>query len=641
MFSKRVVLVSALSATLLFCAPGANGQDKTVGTDSERSLQLFNDYVSPLLSKHCYECHSHESRKAESGLVLDSRSGLLTGGLSGPAITPSNPDASLILKAINYEDDELQMPPDGKLSEEDIKHLTEWIRLGAVDPRISANNTKSATADELWSLAPLKESPAPDVIDGSWPQNDIDRFVLSKLEANDLQPVKDASPVTLLRRLHFDLIGLPPTADQVASWDSQNLTSLVDELLTSPRFGERWGRHWLDLVRFAESNGGDRNVVHQHAWRYRNYVIDAFNSDKPYDQFIREQIAGDLLEASSQQARDSQLVATGMLTLGRKLFMETDSEQFRMDRVDEQIDVVTRSVLGLTVSCARCHDHKFDPISTANYYSLAGIFRSTFLMYGPAAPAGNQYGHDRPLQPIGKDAETLQGPAEEWNKRVADKTSERNKARSDRYRVVRDKAAQENKLKMAVGGKTKEQQAADEKITALNVTIAKLAEEIKVWDEKIKTLDEELKQITDNPPQFPDYCMAVRDDEKIEDCKICIRGSVKRRGDAAPRGFLDAISFHFTEQIPADQSGRVQLATWLTHPENPLTPRVIVNRVWQHLFGEGLVRSVDNFGSMGERPSHPELLDYLASTICCRRLVHQETDWSNCFVANVPTQFFV
>lgn len=599
---------------VVFCGLAFANVPAALADNSVAGIEFFEAKIRPVLIKHCYGCHSDEAKKAEGGLKLDSKSGMTKGGDSGAMLVPAKPGESLLLSALKHS--ELKMPPDKKLPDGVIQDFEHWIKLGAPVPQKSLPQ-KPKPEDwqqrlDHWSFQPIKKvSPPKPNID--WARTLIDQFVSARWKDHGLSPVQDAGRETLLRRLTFDLIGLPPTiAEQNAFLGDQSpkaVAKLVDRLLESPHFGERWGRHWLDLARFSETNGGDRNVIHPHAWRYRNYVIDSFNADKSFDRFIREQIAGDLLKTDSQATRDIQLVATGYLTLGRKLFMQTNAEQFRMDRVDEQIDVTTRSILGLTVSCARCHDHKFDPIPTRDYYALAGIFRSTYLLYGQAAPAGNQYGHDRPLQPIGKDAKKLTGPAEEWKKKVADKTAERNKARSDRYSVIRKKAAQENKLKMLDAKNTPK----DER-EALKKQIAELDTKIKDWDKKVEAHDAQLKNLTGNPPQFPDYCMAVRDDEKtIADCRICIRGEIAHQSDIVPRGFLSAVTVGKTETIPKDQSGRKQLADWLVHKNNPLTARVAVNRIWQHLFGEGLVRSVDNFGLTGDKPTHPELLDYLAA----------------------------
>lgn len=593
--------------------------------ETQVRIEFFEKNIRPVLVQHCYKCHSNQSDNVKGGLRLDSRQAIRRGGDSGPAIDGAN---SLLLSALRYE--ELEMPPAGKLDPAVIADFEKWISWGAPDPRNEkptdpAKETQTS-ARELWSLQPI-EKPAFNQSEAAPYQTAIDQFAISQLEQQNARST--LQPSLVLRRLYFDLIGLPPTVEEIADFElriadwneglanhsetqipKSAFESVVDRLLASPQFGRRWARSWLDVVRYSESNGGDRNVVWPHAWRYRDWVVDALNSDMPYDQFIREQIAGDLLPAETAEQRDRQLVATGMLTLGPKLFMETKSEKFLMDVVDEQIDVVSRAILGLTVSCARCHDHKFDPIPTRDYYALAGIFRSTFLQYGPAAPAGNQYGHDRPLQPIGKDAEKLKGPADAHLKAVADQTSVRNKARSDRYRVVRKKAAQQNKLKML-----REKGGTDSEIKSLTDEIAKLEAEIKDWDEKVKNLDEQLQKLVDNPPPFPDYAMAVSDEEKCENCRICIRGEHNKLGDVVERGILNGIEGPAMASISPSESGRLQLADWLVDPKNPLTPRVAVNRIWQNLFGEGLVATSDNFGSAGMEPSNLKLLDYLAARL--------------------------
>ncbi len=616
----------------LLVVAGCLGPSLAAAADDQQGVEFFEKKIRPVLVKHCYACHSSQAEKAnklQGGLRLDSREGIAAGGDSGAVIVPGDARASGLMSALRYED--YKMPPQGKLPPQVVADFEKWIARGAPDPRESLTSENAATTPRInqdhWSFQPLRPPNPPTMGETAWPLTDIDQFILARLKKQKLVPVADAAPHILARRLYFDLIGLPPSLGQLdhflAAYEqdrSSAIEALVDELLASKHFGERWGRHWLDLVRYSETNGGDRNVIWPHAWRYRNYVIDSFNADKNFGQFIREQIAGDLLPAASREQRDEQIVATGMLTMGPKLFMETKSDRFKMDLIDEQMDVVGRSVLGLTISCARCHDHKFDSISTAEYYGLAGIFRGTYLLYGTAAPAGNQYGHDRPLKPIGKDCEKLQGPAEAWKEDVAKQTAARNKARSDRYRVVRNKAAQENKLKMLTKGKSAEQQSADEAIGKLKAAIEQLAAEIADWDEKIKKLDVQLKQTTDNPPPLPDYAMAVREADQTGDCHIRLRGEYNRKGELAPRGFLGSIP-HQPAIIPAGASGRLQLAHWLTDPANPLTARVAVNRVWQHLFGEGIVRSVNNLGVMGERPSHPWLLDFLA-------VKFQQDDWS-------------
>jgi len=583
---------------------------------AEGQADFFEKKIRPVLAKHCFRCHSKDAKPLRAKLQLDTAAGIQTGGQSGGVLGEGDAEKSWLLKALLYKGP--KMPPNGRLPETVIADFRKWLESGArlPDDRIVRQSSdESEAAGTLWAFSRPKPVPPPEVGGIAAGSTEIDRFVVARLEQKSLAQGKLASKAVLLRRLSFDLIGLLPTLTEQKQFyedDSEKAyEKLVDRLLASPHFGERWGRHWLDLARFSESNGADRNVIFQHAWRYARYVITAFNEDRPFDEFVREQIAGDLLPSTSQEQKDRQLVATGFLTFGPKTFMETKAERFRMDRVDEQIDVVSRSVLGLTISCARCHDHKFDPISTQDYYALAGIFRSTYLLSGPAAPAGNQYGHDRPLQPIGKGADKLHGPAQNWQDDVAEQVKVRNKARSDRYRVLRKKAAQENKRKMSQSKADQGDEAAAKMVAELTAEIETLAKEIAEWDEKIKKLDEKLRETQDNPPPLPDYAMAVRDDETIEDSRVRIAGEFDQLDESVPRGVPTALS-ESPIPITADQSGRVQLAEWLTSEDNPLTPRVAVNRIWKHLFGGGLVRSVDNFGRTGEKPTHPQLLDWLA-----------------------------
>lgn len=583
------------------------------------AVEFFEKKIRPVLVKHCYECHSASSKTVGGNLRLDFRQGLLDGGESGAAVEPGDADSSLLILAMKYEG--LKMPPSGRLPEHLIDDFRQWIEWGLPDLRVRPDAEPSSQVIKpdkarLWSTQPLAEVGVPPEESG-WSEGPIDQYVAAQYRAKNLTPVADASPRDLLRRISFDLIGLPPTyaelEDLEKNYSVRHYASVVDRLLASPRFGERWGRYWLDVARFAESNGNDRNVIFPHAWRYRDYVIRSFNADKPFDQFVREQIAGDLLPSAEWMERDEQLIATGFLTLGSKVLGEGDKELFEMNLIDEQIDVMSRAFLGLTVSCARCHDHKFDPVPTRDYYALVGIFGSTESLYGPMTKA-NQFGFDRPLQPIGEHGTALDGPAKEYRKQVAEATSVRNMARSSRYGFVRKKAALETERK-----RTKDAARLAEIAEEIKAQEAEIAE----WDRKIEELDAELRKLTDNPPEFPDYCMAVRDYGEPGDCAIRIRGEAKRKGEVVPRGVLSLFSGvgNDADAVMAQQSGRKELAEWLVTDAHPLTARVAVNRIWQHLFGRGLVETPDNFGHMGSRPSHPELLDWLA-----RRFI--ASDWS-------------
>ncbi len=354
--------------------------------DDAAGVEYFEKKVRPLLVANCYTCHSAETN-SRSGLRVDDRNGLLVGGGRGPAIIPGKPDESLLIRAVSYTG-KLKMPPERRLSDDEVAVLKKWIRDGAAWTKVeSLPSQVHVAADyarlrkEHWAWQPLRDPRSPSVGDRAWPRDAIDRFLLARMEERGVTPVGDAEKLSLIRRATFDLTGLPPTLAEIdaflADRSETAFERVVDRLLASPAFGERWGRHWLDVARYAESTGSARNLPFPHAWRYRDYVIDAFNNDKPYDEFLREQIAGDLLPSRTRQEKTEHLIATGFLALGVKDVNQRFKVRFLMDNIDEQIDTVTRSVLALTASCARCHNHKFDPIPTTDYYALAGIFRST------------------------------------------------------------------------------------------------------------------------------------------------------------------------------------------------------------------------------------------------------------------------
>ncbi len=580
--------VSAVAAALLLLAsPSLRAEDSA-------GIEFFEKKIRPVLAKHCYSCHSPEAKSVKGGLRVDHRSAMLEGGESGEAVVPGEPDESLLISSLKYES--FEMPPTGQLPEAVIADFEKWVEMGAPAPdsKPTAESKESgysaAANDDLWSLRPVEVANVPAVEKTDWPRTDVDRFVLAELEAAGLAPVGDASRETLLRRLCFDLTGLPPTPEQrrafLADDSPDAVARLVDELLASPAYGERWGRHWLDVARYAESNGKSRDVLMPDAWRYRNWVVDAFNADLPFDEFVTQQLAGDLLPADSPEQRDRQLVATGLLAVGSKPLV---GGNLPLDLADDQIDVVSKAFLGLTVSCARCHDHKFDPIPTADYYALAGIFLSTDTRYGGGLRgAKNQQGKAQTLLVLGENAD------------------ERLKVIAERVKLgaaaTKRLAAEKKKLQQL-----RKKKADEAKITEVETKIASLEEEIAALK----------KAQRDEPLEF---ACGVVDGDKPSDCRIRIRGEKNKQGDSVPRGFLTSIDVEVPE-IPQDASGRLELAAFVTHPDNPLTPRVAVNRLWHHLFGRGLVETVDNFGNTGTKPSHPELLDYLAG-----RLVQNE--WS-------------
>ena len=380
--------------------PGLPPTPSPHGVTEDGRIDFFEKKIRPILVERCYECHSANAKKLGANLLLDSQKGMLTGGESGPALVPGKPDQSLILRALSWKDDDLQMPPKEPLPEATVNDFVEWVQLGAPDPRtgdVSKKRDQKEDVARRWSFRPLARPAPPPVERADWPRDPLDRFVLARLEAAKGKPTRDASPSALVRRLFVDLIGMRPLAGEVDAFVTEYardgrdaIERLVDDLLASPHFGERWGRHWLDVARFGESNGNDglgRNASFPHAWRYRDWVIAAFNNDLPYDRFITEQLAGDLLPATTAAQRNRQLIATGFLAIGAKPAAAMN-QNFAMDIVDDQIDAVSTAIMGLSVACARCHDHKHDPIPTSDYYALAGIFKSTETLYGLAANQG-------------------------------------------------------------------------------------------------------------------------------------------------------------------------------------------------------------------------------------------------------------
>jgi hypothetical protein len=537
-------------------------------------IEFFEARIRPVLVTHCYSCHADGAAQVRGGLLLDSREGLLAGGDSGPAIVPGKPQQSLLLQALRHES--LEMPPDQRLSENVIADFEAWIADGATDPRVGGTVRRQAAVSvdegrQFWCFQPVMRPVIPQVQENcDWVRTDIDRLLAASWRHHQVAPAADASAEQLARRLYLVLIGLPPTPEQtqqfVDAWQLNTdaaVASLTDTLLQSPHFGERWGRHWLDVTRFAESSGGGRSLMFPEAWRFRDYVIRSFQQDKPFNQLLKEHIAGDLLPYSSDIQRDQQRTGAGYLILGAINYEEQDKETLRMDVVDEQIDTIGRTFLGMTLGCARCHDHKFDPVPTADYYALAGIFRST-----QSLTPGNVSGYV--TASLGSDSD--KAAMEQWERR-------------------------EKELKR--------QLAAHNSVSGSPTSSAEL-----------RSLKEELQNHIKAKPYIP-YVMTVRDDQTPADWHVQIRGGVRNLGPVVPRSFLSVAMKPESVgavQIPTGTSGRVQLAEWLVSAEHPLTSRVFVNRVWMHLIGEGLVRTPDNFGKTGELPTHPELLDYLADS---------------------------
>jgi hypothetical protein len=609
------ILVGFCLASLL--PSGAYAAPKSVGQHpTKEGLDFFEKKIRPVLVHNCYECHSGDPAKAKGHLLLDTREGMLKGGDSGAAIVPGLADNSLLIEAIRYEG--LEMPPKEQLPDEVVEDFMQWIEMGAPDPRVGKaarpqGKIDFAEARRFWAFRRPQRFPPPQVQDTHWPMSDVDRFILVRQEQDKLRPVADADRVTLIRRVTFDLTGLPPTPEEVDAFvndKSDNaFAAVVDRLLESPRFGEKWARHWLDVVRYAESTGKGKNVPYRYAWRYRDYVIDSLNSDKPYDQFIVEQLAGDLLHAKNNAERDRLVVATGFLAFGPKAVNEKKAEQFEIDLIDDQIDVTSRAFLGITVACARCHDHKFDPIPTTDYYAMAGIFHSTQTLAGVAA--GKKSALDNHLIAL-KSADG--GP--HWTPEQAREHQTR-QAEIDRLQAQLDAL---QKLKRHAGKKPPPPKQGRRRQGPLTVTNPYVNVNPKHFQEEIKKLQDQIDELEATPTPPGNLAMGVQEGN-LTNCKVLIRGELKDEGPEVPRGVLTVLKTPQAARIDSRHSGRLELAHWIASKDNPLTARVLVNRVWGHLFGQGLVDTVDNFGALGNEPSHPELFDMLA-------LQFMEQKWS-------------
>lgn len=727
-----------------------------------RDVEFFETSIRPLLVEHCLVCHGDDPDDLGGNLRLTSRAEILDGGDLGPAIALGNPDDSLLIKAVRYDSSELEMPPDGKLTDEQIGLLERWIRIGAPDPREPSAATITQPAIDIeagkdfWSFQTRKDTlPPTDLNDSEWPITEIDAYILKRLEQEDLQPAGDTDRATLLRRIYLALTGLPPDEETVQDFCSstesldRDLARVVDELLDCAQFGERWGRHWLDVVRFAESSGGGRSLMFPHAWRFRDYVIQSYNADKPFDQFVREQIAGDLLPFDSHLQRSEQLVATGFLVLGPTNYEQQDKELLELDVIDEQIDTIGRAFMGLTLGCARCHDHKFDPIPTTDYYALAGIFKNTqslvdgnvsrYVMRSLATEE-ESVAHQDYLQKIAELTEQL-GAANEtisnlggdsatsgvkktisvsslpgivldnsdatltgtWTESVYapgfvgenyihdDKqpkggnvavfsprlttggqyevrmsyTSAGNRASNVSVAIDHNDGRAEKVVNQAqeppidgsfislgtyrfeadsIAAVTISNADTDGVVIVDSVQFLPASEDLPVTGQNTspsgdqpKPADEtsvdvpsesaellaarelagqinkQLTELKKHAPRPLSQAMSVEEKEHPRDSHVHLRGNARNPGDVVPRGFVSVVRYESQTEIPATSGGRMELAEWIASPDHPLTARVYVNRIWRHLMGAGLVRTTDNFGKVGQVPSHPELLDYLAN----------------------------
>ena len=759
------VLLPRLSLLLaLGCAHFAFAAE-TAPEPTKDGLEFFEKNVRPILAEHCYKCHSIAEKTSKGGLILDSRDGMLKGGDEGPAVVPGNPAKSLLLRAITYTDNELQMPPKkagGKIPDAKIKVLQDWVKMGAPAPVGAGDKLTglSQKARDHWAFKPVVKPAVPEVKNKLWVHNPIDAFVLAKLEAVGLQPNPTTNPESLLRRIHYDLVGLPPAAEKVYSFSNQYAAAVmadaanvqrgqpakavdaliakeVDELLASPHYGERWARHWLDTARYSDTRGlavdqGNslfEDYRYAYAWTFRNYVIDALNTDKPYDQFIIEQLAADRLPDLKKE--DPRLAALGFITVGKRFDNKDDT-------IDERIDTTTKAFLGLTVACSRCHDHKFDPIPAADYYSLHGIFASTIeplqrpVISSPDA-AAQRADFEKRLKALQEESaagfyEYIREMRARYNREMAGRlvatTFRRGSAEwgdvNERYKLetpLPDFEPMRVQIDSPITGPFARCAAipvAEFAERAPAVIAAALADKkypvnpliaAALRDLKPKTIDDvalayqkvyndakdsilahiarcakpghsskettpavaqlanypwpvpDVESILDNEeliamfnsrkfcndwqnrpiyggqnnraparyfrftqinelrlthPGVPREAMAVADAASPRDSYVYLRGDRNKRGPVVPRQFLEILSTAPRKPF-TEGSGRLELARSIASKDNPLTARVAMNRVWLKHFGEGFVSTPDDFGNMSEKPSHPELLDWLAS----------------------------
>lgn len=700
--------------------------------------EFFESKIRPLLSSKCFACHGAEMQMAK--LNLSTAAGFFKGGESGPVVVKGEPENSSLINAVNYQG-QVKMPPTGKLKDAEIADLVAWVKIGAPWPDATAAEVVvekpkgyqfTEQQKKFWAFQPVKEYTPPTVKNSTWSKSSLDQFIMAELERKGLSPARPASKLALLRRATFDLTGLPPTETEIEEFLADRsptaFAKVVDRLLASPRYGERWGRHWLDVVRYADSAGADEDIRYPYAYRYRDYVIEAFNNDLPYNEFIKQQLAGDLLPAAKPgDVYTTGIIATGFLQVGPKLLAEQDKPKMVYDMVDEQLDVATRAFMGLTVACARCHDHKFDPIPTRDYYSLASIFASTKSLAKVEGTVSQLYFAPLVTKEVAERYNAHQDKVKEKQEEIdevtgaeADRHAAAMRVQMERYLPAawqyENRPGSMADLKLAefawqqhldavvlerwitylkpsidvrphlkrwyeatdaataALSRSETQQKLPEPPTALADVARSFQEELKalakereealqahkkrvaearrlgmppperlnldvakqrfltdVTDKqgplalpenepeklfaessvaKLTELRKELDALKAASPPEPPMACAVTEGPSVQQ-KVFIRGNWANPGEDAPKLFLRIIAGE--QQTPVTKgSGRLELAEWLTRPDHPLTSRVMVNRLWQWHFGEGLVRTPSNFGKLGEMPTHPELLDYLA-----------------------------
>ena len=701
---QSVLLVCSLLGAMPLAAEDAvsTGQGENEAA-SLVQLEFFEKQVRPILVEHCYECHGERS---DGGLRLNSREGLLRGGDSGAALVPGDSDSSLLVEAIRYENLEFQMPPQGKLDQTQVNVLEKWVEMGAPDPRKETNGVRApvgmSTEDGrgFWSFRPVSNRGVPNLAGHDFVKNPIDAFILKRLLDQGIQPAPQAQPRILIRRLYMNLIGVPPTPEEIAAHladrSPRSTQTLIDRLLHSPAYGERWGRHWLDVARYADSNGLDENLAFGNAWRYRDYVINAFNADRPFNRFLIEQLAGDLLPDATSETR----IATGFLVLGAKVLAEPDREKLTMDTIDEQIDATGKAFMGMSLGCVRCHDHKFDPIKQRDYYALAAIFKST-KTFGDTNTGAIKHWHEYVLESeeeveefkvIDAEIARLKKEASDWKNTAMAKLRNAANAKATEYLIActefgltdslvriaevagryglhprilhycrrhlefnqqhevftpwhqvqqrfsepTQRADAVQRLYRPLFAAASAGQVASDSSSHVSPIKSIVLPNPKQVDAALKdrsgfltvppkpefafddvTLAEynqrmETARLYESKARDVPAAMGVSDGTVRARLPIHIRGSHLNLGEEVAREFPEVMRNSDVRPVfPKHQSGRLEFARWMANTRHPLTARVYVNRVWRWHFGEGLVRTTENFGVLGDRPSHPELLDWL------------------------------
>ncbi|MBW3597841.1 MAG: DUF1549 domain-containing protein, partial [Planctomycetes bacterium] len=601
------ILRLAVALSLAFVVSAAAAAETAPTADE---IKFFETHVRPLLANNCFKCHSE--KKQNGNLRLDSPGAMLAGGDSGAAIEPGAPDASLLLEAVRYES--FEMPPTGKLSDEAIEVLSRWIEMGAPWPGDPGKPVRTESAPKItdedrawWAFQPVAQPEVPHVDDRGWGKNPIDNFIFRQLRKHELTPAAEADRVTLIRRATYDLTGLPPTPAEIDAFLADKspyaYEAVIDRLLDSPHYGEHWGRFWLDVVRYAESDGYKQDAYRPDAWRYRDYVIRSFNEDKPYDQFAREQLAGDEIAPDDPEA----LTATGFLRLWIYEYNQRDARTQWETILDDVTDVTGDVFLGMGMGCARCHDHKFDPILQDDYFRLRAFFQ-------PILPI-----QDRPLF-TAEERREYEEKLAEWEAATADIRKQidaiefpyrRNAIHRAISKFPEDVFAMARKP--AEERAPKEHQLAELAHRQAEEEVAKIGDKIKGEErERYDALKKKLAEFDHLKPATPATTLTVSDVGPLAPPTI-IPGDRQERD--IPPGFLTILDSEPAEIAPpeglASTGRRTALAEWINREDNPLTHRVMVNRVWQHHFGEGLVATASDFGRLGEPPSHPELLDWL------------------------------